>query len=181
MSLTPRISLWPHNHSRPRNPRHTATCTKSFFRHLRRGLCPPTSFSPRPLPKLRPFGFLLSLPRAFLPPLVRRSVLPASLLAVQSSALNPLPLPLRPVLRGGWNPLLVRILSRSAPTCLRCSEKTPLPAPRSGAGVVHIYNTEGFRVYRERTVSGPWADRERPCAHCALTPWADRERTVSGP
>ena len=131
--------MWPHNHSRPRNPRHTATCTKSFFRHLRRGLCPPTSFSPRPLPKLRPFGFLLSLPRAFLPPLVRRSVLPASLLAVQSSALNPLPLPLRPVLRGGWNPLLVRILSRSAPTCLRCSEKTPLPAPRSGAGVVHIY------------------------------------------
>ena len=137
--LTPRISLWPHNHSRPRNPRHTATCTKSFFRHLRRGLCPPTSFSPRPLPKLRPFGFLLSLPRAFLPPLVRRSVLPASLLAVQSSALNPLPLPLRPVLRGGWNPLLVRILSRSAPTCLRCSEKTPLPAPRSGAGVVHKF------------------------------------------
>ena len=78
--------------------------------------------------------------------------MPAFLLAVRNSALSPIPLPLRPALLGGG--ILFSLESSPALPLTACValKNPPLPAPRSGAGVVHIYNTEGFRVYRERTV-----------------------------
>ncbi len=81
---------------------------------------------------------MLSLPRAFLSSVFRRSVVPAFLLAVRNSALSPIPLPLRPALLGGG--ILFSLESSPALPLTACValKNPPLPAPRSGAGVVHI-------------------------------------------